>query len=31
MGGGAFTQALKCLKLKLLRAILAEYVEGPDG
>lgn len=29
MGGITFTQALKCLKLKLLRAILAEYVEGP--
>lgn len=31
MGGSTFTQALKCLKLKLLRAILAEHVEGPDG
>lgn len=25
------TGSLKCLKLKLLRAILAEHVEGPDG
>lgn len=31
MGGIAFTQAPECLKLKLLRAIPAEHVEGPDG
>lgn len=31
MGGIAFTQASECLKLKLLRAILVEYVEGPGG